>query len=174
MQQLATEYRREMKQAMRVGVVLVSVGAAVASATSPLPPYKPPPPRQHVELDITQPVDGLVVTADLITSYTWKIEVSNETDQPCSVLWDESSYVNRQGRSQGRLVPLTTRRMDLARPHPPSPIAPHATLTEGVVPEAMAEYADVRTESPGIYTGARLIVTLLLGDKRVTWQATVR
>jgi hypothetical protein len=88
-----------------------------------------------------------------------------------SLVWDESSFVAGDGQSWGRLVPGGTRMIDVEKAHPSAPLAPHATVTERVVPETKVdingfgfEY-DLRTE----LNGGRLYVTLQFPAGKKTW-----
>jgi len=72
----------------------------------------------------------------------WNITVANRQAAAVKILWDESSYVGADGKSRGRLVRGETRRIDVGKPQPPTPVAPNATIEESVIPESYA--SDVR------------------------------
>ncbi len=68
----------------------------------------------------------------------WNVTVANHQAAAVKILWDESSYVGADGKSLGRLVRGETRRIDVGKPQPPTPLAPNATIEEDVLPESYA------------------------------------
>ncbi|NVB82444.1 MAG: hypothetical protein HOV81_28955 [Kofleriaceae bacterium] len=92
---------------------------------------KPSDPLGQIEVKLESSGEGM-----------WNITVANHHAAAVKILWDESSYVGTDGKSRGRLVRGETRRIDVGKPQPPTPVAPNATIEESVIPESYA--SDVR------------------------------
>jgi hypothetical protein len=58
------------------------------------------------------------------------------------VRWDESAYVSPDGVAQGRLIRGKTKRGNIDREQPPTPVPPGASIAEWCLPEAHAEGFD--------------------------------
>ncbi len=125
---------------------------------------------------VTQSPDGVTVAAEPDGNIGWKLSIQNNTDEPLSIAWDESTFTARSGRSLGRLVPGTTRRMDLRASHPPEPLPPHATVSAVVIPTDAAEAYTHRPygeDFASALRGGRLLLTIHGSEAKTTWQATV-
>lgn len=146
--------------------------------------------KQHVEEQAA--VDGAHVAVAPRATVAWQVTVENTSDQMESVIWDESSFVTKAGDSQGRLVPGETRKIDVSKQHPPTPIAPHARVSEFVLveqwvdaeetensidrspeiwkPEAVAKFRNLVIESTA---GGRMYLTIATDSAKKTWTGVV-
>jgi hypothetical protein len=156
---------------LRVGLLLVVV-ACYQFPT--VPPSRRWTPRTET-YEVTQQAEGVTVAAAPDGNIGWELSIRNDTDESLTVAWDESSFVAGDGRSLGRLVPGTTRRMDLRAPHPAEPLPPHATVSAVVIPlDAAEEYAHgaYGEDFGSALRGGRLVLTIRGSDAR-TWQAMI-
>ena len=144
---------------MRWLLVLASVGLCLASASSKPPPCtygmgpdgycnQPSLPSlvRSDTVDTATAVDGVEVHATPFGATGWTLRISNDTDGPVSVVWDESSGVASNGDSLGRLLRGETRKIDEANAQPPSPIAPHATLTQEILIEKLVDAEETESQ----------------------------
>lgn len=98
----------------------------------------PPRPRG---LNVVAGLDGVEVSIEPSGVAAWNLTIRNARATAVSVVWDESSYV-AGGISAGRLIRGETRKIDVAKQQPNSPIAPNTALKEWVVPEKLAPMLD--------------------------------
>lgn len=194
-------YDRAMRisNVLRVMVVGAACVAAAGSAASnqntgpALYPVVPPPARTETVATET-PLDGMAVSAVPVGAAAWKISVQNDTDTPASVLWDESSFVVSSGDSAGRLIRGETRRMDVAKAQPPTPVPAHARVTELVLVEKLTEVEDlearyaalgsaskelndqtirIRKDRRTLIVGGRIDLRVEMGGEKRTWTGRV-
>lgn len=124
---------------------------------------EPDPPRSRVRFDVTEDraAEGFTIAAAQSDGVLTKITIANDTDDPASVIWDESSFVAREGESYGRMLRGETKQIDSAKSQPPSPLPPHAKLTQVVVPEKSVENLDVDAMGFALFAliGGKVYVT---------------
>lgn len=119
-------------QAMRLlamSVLLAGVGCVPQATIPPLV-------RSHA-VTAEKSIPDFEVKATQAGAAGWRVVVVNNTPAIATVVWDESTFVTSAGRSAGRLINIDTLRIDTSRAHPPSPVAPGASVTEIVVPESL-------------------------------------
>jgi hypothetical protein len=140
----------------------------------------PPPPRHPTRLLETKKVNGIMVAIVTDGPTGWDVSVHNDRDDPVHLLWDESSYVDGDGRSYGRLLRGQTRITDATRPQMPSVIAPHALITEFCIPESMPEWHhDGRSHDPTPLPEAvtkgigRFVLVFEFGGIKEHWEGAV-
>jgi hypothetical protein len=119
------------------------------------------------------PIAGLTVSVEAQGEASWKLTISNHTDGMLTIVWDESTFVAGDGKSWGRLVPSGTRLLDIEKPHAPSPLAPHASLDEVVVPETRVALSGFDYDWRRDINGGRLYLTFQIGSEKKSWTATV-
>jgi hypothetical protein len=147
----------------RVALVLACCLAALGSAGSTQ--------RRDVirETESATDVDVHVKPAD--AGVGWIIVAMNLRErETIRLVWDESTFVTRSGRSLGRLIRGDTRIIHGDQVQPASPIAPRARLVEYCVPEQLAGHADSRIVQ-GVSGELRLVFDTDTG--RTTWVGSV-
>lgn len=160
-------------------------------AVIPMPPRTETVATEHA-------IDGIAVSARPASVVGWSFLIVNDTDAPVSVLWDESTFVAESGDSMGRLIPSDTRKMDVAKEHPPMPVPAHAranaiALIENAVAveEMEGDYAETARKYDGVSArmnelieknralrkkaigGGRIDLVIRIGDSRATWTGRV-
>lgn len=186
----------ETLRVLAVGLACLA-GAASATSGPKLVPATPAPQRTETVSTETA-VEGLTINALPIGAAAWRIVVENNTDAPVSVLWDESSFVASNGDSGGRLIRGETRRMDVAKAQPPTPVAAHARVSEtilveklteaekaeadhaefeakwgGVAPDMNESMAKVRESTQRMIRGGRIDLRIDLNGTKQTWTGRV-
>lgn len=176
--------------------------ASVASATSGsgangFVPSIPMPPRTETVAPEAE-IEGLIVKAVPAGAAAWRVTVQNETNDPVSLLWDESSFVTASGDSGGRLIRGETRRIDSAKAQPPTPVPAHARASEIVLIEKLAnseqledDYADIDAKHGGVLPsmnkdiedarvanrhtlrGGRIDLRIEIGGGKKTWTGRI-
>jgi hypothetical protein len=150
-------------------------------------------PKREQAVTTEREVDGVFVSASPTGAAGWTLRIANHTDGPVSVLWDESSLVTSNARSQGRLIRGETKRMNVANGQPPSPVPPAAEVVQIVFAEKLAEMEEYEAKRVGKHyppkwgntiideqkayqaaiMGSRLHVTLDVGGTKKIWTGTV-
>lgn len=124
---------------VRTILILAAVAACVPPASEPKSSsdkadYIPMPDRTET-VTAERPIDGIDISVTTYGAAGWRIAVANNTDTALSLNWDESTFVSAKGESLGRLVPGNTKKMDIEKPHAPTPLAAHARTVEVVFVE---------------------------------------
>jgi hypothetical protein len=152
---------------------------ALVSACVPPPasvPMIPMAPRTET-VETETAIDGVEIAATPVGAASWKLLVVNNTDGQISIAWDESSFVSSQGESAGRLIRGETRKMDIAKAQPPTPVPPHARASEVVLVEKLVESEEMESDYVG-FKAKYGYVTKPLNDlivpARKQRQATIR
>jgi hypothetical protein len=96
----------------------------------------------------------------------WDLHVKNRTDAAIAVVWNESAFVDSSGQSLGRIVPGTTRQIDLGKPIADEPIPAGAFIDEFVSTGQLADWAE--HYRPHCGTG-RLSIALRTSGGPITW-----
>lgn len=189
---------RETISAMRQLLACVLLVACVPPAQEPahVAPIPMPPRTETVATE--QAIDGITVISRPSSVVGWGFAIVNDTDAPVSVIWDESTFVAESGDSMGRLIPSDTRRMDVAREHPPMPVPAHsragaiALIENAVAAEEMeGDYAETARKYGGVsarmnelieqnramrkkaISGGRIDLVIRIGDAKQTWTGRV-
>lgn len=123
----------------------------------------PPRPSGPVAIDVTQQAPGVQIAVAVEQNEIWHLTIRNVADDSLIVIWDESAIVGPDGTSWGRMIGFGT------APHPPSPVPPHSSLTEAILP---SRYLELPWAPPSL-AGVRLLVTLRRGADTLTWQAQI-
>src|ERR1700733_4828301 len=140
---------------------------------------QPIPPRPQQLAVIRAPSD---ITVDIAPNgaVAWVVTAHNNRDDTVKLLWDESSFVDSNGRSYGRLIRGQTRVMDQTRPQMPSVMAPPATIQEFVVPESPPEWKTDPTNNTGsgplpaaVTKGVGRMYVVFESDKKETWEGAL-
>jgi hypothetical protein len=179
-------------------VVLACATALAASATAPK--RVPVPVIERAEsVEEEAPVEGLRIRGVPYGATGWKVQVLNDTDQPISIVWDESSFVASNGVSAGRIVSGNTRRIDIGRSQPPAPLAPGAATTEilfaeklyeveavelktaehaaehgGISPDLARIRQRTRAETASTIIGGKLYLAIQTANGKQTWRGVIR
>lgn len=125
---------RETIRAMRTALICL----ALAACMPPSEPLHPMPDRTETVQTETA-IERVMVAAKPVGATSWKIAVKNESNAPVSILWDESAFVTADGESGGRLIRGETRRIDMAKAQPPTPVPANSQTFEIVLIEKLAE-----------------------------------
>lgn len=177
--------------------ILTSLALAACIAGPPQVPMQPRPARTET-VAAESSIDGLDIIVKPYGAAAWRVGVKNETDALVSIVWDESTFVAADGQSGGRLIRGETRRMDVAKAQPATPVAPKSFVTEVVLVEKLtgidkteSDYAEHNAKwggiSPGmarvlgeqrsdvakIISGSAINVTVQLADGKKTWTGRV-
>lgn len=146
-------YVRDMK---RILITAALVGGCQPetpnySAPSGDAPYRTAAPLVRTPLRVVSEtrIDGVLVAVVPYAAAGWRVEAKNESDTAVSVLWDESSFVDRFGDSQGRLIRGETRRMNVDGAQPRVPIAPKAQAVQRVLVEKLLAYEEIEASMDG-------------------------
>jgi hypothetical protein len=183
---------------MRNAAVVLSL--ALAACMPPMPPKEPlvQMPQRTETVETETAIDGLAIAARPYGAAGWTVNVKNDTDAMASIVWDESAFVSPRGQSGGRLIRGDTRRVDLAKSQPATPIPPGAATEEVVFIEKIveverteSEYAEADAKWGGVspdmnrviqksrrdirrsIAGGALNVTIQLADGKQTWTGRV-
>lgn len=121
-----------------------------------------------------KPLDSVRVTVSPVpvTGMGWSIKAENTSASTIKLVWDESTFADATGHAFGRLVPDTTRRMDVGAAHPAAPIATGAFIQQTVIAEEMIAWLD--NHSIGHSGTGTLTLTFDMGTTKETWQGPVR
>jgi hypothetical protein len=159
----------------RIGAAALALCALAGCVRYPdVPPRRPAPVPRQESIDVTSTIEGVTITATPEGNVGWEIAVSNDGDEPALIVWDESAFVAASGRSWGRLIPTTTRRMDIDAPHPATPVPAHSEASATVIPrEAVAEYEHGMEVRKAI-DGGRIVVAIRRGSGTANWEGVVR
>jgi hypothetical protein len=87
----------------------------------------------------SDPLSGIEVKVESSGEGMWKVSVANHQKGTIQIAWDASSYVGADGKSLGRLIRGETRRIDVGKPQPATPVAPSASIEEDVIPESYTD-----------------------------------
>lgn len=157
-------------------------------------PVSMPPLRRLYTVETEKAIDGFGVEAKPDGVAGWTIRVTNETDAVATVVWDEGTFVTSGGQSAGRLISGETRKIDTAKAQPAMPVAPHANVTNFVIPEKFIGDEDIeqrfakvgpvrarfydrllkaREERAALIVGGKLYVTIASGAGKQTWAGVV-
>jgi hypothetical protein len=148
--------------------------------------------RERIETESA--IDGVLILAKPFAGAGWTIGIKNETDASISILWDESTFVANGGSSQGRLIRGETRRMDVGRSQPPTPLAPKADMVQRVLVEKALAYEEIEARMDGSLrdrdevskileirrvrqesiVGGRVHLVIDVGGTKKTWTGIVR
>ncbi|HVY79867.1 MAG TPA: hypothetical protein VG994_02705 [Steroidobacteraceae bacterium] len=151
-----------------------------------------PPKRDHIVTE-ERGIDGVAVRTAPVGGAAWNVSIENNTDNPMSVLWDESSFVVSSGEAAGRLIRGETRKLDTAKSQPPEPIPAHAKLVQTVFAEkllpveeieekwqgmdlrmaAIAEARGIRAKRNALLVGGKLSLTIDVAGTKKTWTGVV-
>jgi hypothetical protein len=128
-------------------MVVAACIASAASATSGSKLVPTVPMQDRTETVTTETaIEGLDINATPAGAAAWTIAIRNDTDEPVSVLWDESSFVTASGDSGGRLIRGETRRIDSAKAQPPTPVPAHARASEIILIEKLTDAEKLEDE----------------------------
>jgi hypothetical protein len=145
---------------------------AVVALAGCIPPRSPA--LQQATVTVDRPIDGVAIAVTTTDWLVWRLTVENRTDDAMAIVWDESSFIAGNGRSWGRIVPGSTRRIDVSKPHPPAPLPPRSTLTETVIAELPLQGGiDPYAMSPQMMNGSRMLLVVQTPTDKRTWQATL-
>ncbi|MDX2089881.1 MAG: hypothetical protein SFX73_18640 [Kofleriaceae bacterium] len=185
----------------RAAVVLGCAAALAASAMGPKKPEVVPVPllERGESFEAEAPVEGILVTGVPYGATGWQLHIVNDSDQPISIVWDESSFVTAQGVSAGRIITGSTRRIDSAKSQPPAPLAPRASVHEVVfaeklyardieereIAEAAAQHGGIspetarvtqraRADAASSIIGGKLYLTIQTAAGKQAWRGVVR
>jgi hypothetical protein len=181
---------------MRKLIVIATLIACIPPSPPKVP--LPPLPDRSERIETTAPIDGLEIAATPYGSAGWRVKVKNDTDATVTVVWDESSFVSRGGSSGGRLIRGNTRRIDVAKAQPSTPVPPNASAMEvafiediieaekneatyaehdakygGVSPEMERLIVRQRSSIKKLIAGGTMHVTVQLSDGKKTWSGRV-
>jgi hypothetical protein len=117
---------------MRRVVVLLAVGCALKPPPRPQQPY---PLQSPAGIEVSVEPDGFTA---------WTVRAKNTRDTSVKLLWDESTFVDGNGRGYGRLIRGHTRVIDDAKSQTATVIAPNSYILEWFVPENLK---DIKAES---------------------------
>lgn len=150
------------------------------------------PPIVRHQLVHGDSVAGIDIAAEPLGAEGWKLHMNNGSDQVASIVWDESSFVTSSGEAVGRLIPGETKRIDLTKSHPPTPLPPHASVNESVFiekfidteefegklpaydPKYMVDkIVNLRKELSALLIGGKMFVTVSVGSDKKTWSGVV-
>lgn len=130
-----------------------------------------------------QPIDGFNVTVGWKMGASFMIYVENNSDAAASVLWDSSTVLDNSGKSYGRLIRGDTRRIDVEKSQPPSPLPPHGRIDQWVFPEKMTpsstrEVGDAMAErlfalGALVVVDGKIFVTIETVDGKKTWSGNI-
>jgi hypothetical protein len=152
---------------------VLSVALMACAATLPARP-------QQVFAVQTPP--GLEVTVEPDGFAAWTVRAKNARDVPVKIVWDESTFVDAQGRSFGRLIRGRTRVIDDAKPQPPSVVVPDAYIVEWCIPEGLDSAGPkVTPEGNRDYSGmdpvrkgvGRMLIVFETASGKETWEANL-
>lgn len=156
-----------------------------------------PPLERDQRIREIKGIDGLRVVGAPDGAAAWSLRLKNTTDDSMSVLWDESSFVASTDDSMGRLIRGETHKIDLAKTQPPSPLAPHAAITETIFVEKFVDVEETeqvarKSSDEGILSrddrnrflnyreklatsivGGHLYLVVLTDDGKHTWSGVV-
>lgn len=120
------------------------------------------------------PVQGVDVAVMPVGYVSFQVMIDNHLPEAVRVLWDESSYVDTDGATRGRLLRGETRRIHDDREQPATPIAPGASLTQWCVPEALSERIEagpvLKPATPG---AGKFYVVIETPAGKQTWVGAV-
>lgn len=119
------------------------------------------------------PVPGLSVTVDVKTPGEFHIAAHNDSDDNLQLIWDESSFVGSSGKSFGRLLPDTTRKIDMDRPQPALPLPPHSVGTSTVIARDALPTSDTAVGAPPVENSGRLFIAIQTRSGKAMWQTDV-
>jgi hypothetical protein len=137
---------------------------AVAAAAVVVPvDAAPKDPLKDVKVSVRMDQTGMHTALD--------VTVVNGQADSIKVDWDASSYVASSGKSFGRLVRGSTRRINIGQPQPPTPVPSGAQISELVLSEAEAN-SDVLNGNPGPQSDPRAAVHLVIvtSEGPQTWK----
>lgn len=194
---------------LRIAAVSASVIAAAASATAPPSNNSQPngtrgeppilhPGRGDEEVVTETAIDGIEVVATPAQAAGWAIGIKNNTDALVSIVWDESTFVTSDGRSFGRIIRGETKRIDMAKAQPTTPVPSKASTSEvgfaeklypaeeaeseyvekgakqyvntgGVSPQMNRQIVSIRKGVKRTLAGGALNITIQLADGKKTW-----
>lgn len=141
----ASRYGVEAASDTRVSVVVMKFAClilAVLAACNRIParPQTPHPRRTLAGIEVKIEPEGLVA---------WVVSAKNLRDSPVRLLWDESTFVDTDGRSYGRLLRGRTKVIDETKPQLATHIIPDAYIVEWCVPEFLLGARVVTTKEGG-------------------------
>jgi hypothetical protein len=137
---------------------------------------------------------GIEIAAAPAGAAAWKIQIANKTDAVITAVWDESTFVLSDGRSAGRLIRGETRKIDIGKAQPASPIAPQATMLEIVFAEQLVDSEELESKvgdgqwmdkgiaraieharevRNGALVGGKLVLTVQGPNGKQTWTGDV-
>jgi hypothetical protein len=194
-----------MRKLLQLAMVGASAFAALASATSGRNSghtYNDPnsgnyttitPLVRHQAVPVSE-LDGIQIEAVPYGASGWTLRIRNTTASIVSVRWDESTFALANGRSTGRLIRGETRKMDVSKEQPATPIAP-GSLTDAVAfPESLVDQEEtegklaaagyvprpdadrveeLRRQFYSAFIGAKIILTIETADGKKTWTGVV-
>lgn len=164
-----------MGKIIQVCAVLAFLSTACSRSEAPVqfadPGSRRGPSIEKIKVETAVP--GLTVQTEAAGFTAWKLTAKNDSNDSMSILWDESSFVAGDGTSWRRLIPGNIRRMDLEKPHAPTPLAPHSTLIETVYSEFTANIERYEYDMRHELNGGRLYLAVAGSAGRRTWTGSV-
>jgi hypothetical protein len=153
-----------------------------------------PPLERNQELIAESEIEGVSIIVTPAGAAAWRIAIKNDTEAQMSVLWDESSFVGSTGESGGRLIRGSTRKMDVAKAQPPTPLPGMSHINELVLvenltnaeegearaagqsyPRSLVEkIVELRERTQRMILGGHLRVTIQTSAGNKTWKGVVR
>lgn len=165
---------------IRIVAVACLIAASVSACATKVEVRREAP-RRPIRIEWSQriteraPCEGIRIGAAYAGRGLWRLRAINDGEVLVRVLWDESAYITAEGDSS-RLIRADSRRLDVVKTQPASPVPPGARLEKSFTAETFADVAGVELADRLQHTageGARLYLSVDVGGERRVWEADV-
>jgi hypothetical protein len=112
-------------------------------------------------------IDSVKIDVTPTGAIAWTLSISNESEDPASIVWDESTFVMPTGEASGRLIRGETRKLDTGNAQPASPLPPRSKVVETVLPEQLIGVEEREALEPDYVTEAQLAPFVARREKRL-------